>query len=192
MEVAVARREEELRVLVMKREEEVAIAIAKREEEIMEAVRNRDAEVDADAACVQREELIKKEVDVRIQWVLTRENELKAEEIGLEEAKGELEESTTKVQQQNVGRKEKSPLEEVKNLLEPTTRTAQVTPVQQQRRRKLDPQPAPQPIPSTCHHFDGNPHFSPHSTGLCALRDEGCCFHLNKRNTCRTLTRRTR
>jgi hypothetical protein len=44
----------------MKREEEVAIAIAKREEEIMEAVRNREAEVDADAACVQCEELIKK------------------------------------------------------------------------------------------------------------------------------------
>ena len=43
----------------MKREEEVAIAIAKREEEIMEAVRNREAEVNADAACVHCEELIK-------------------------------------------------------------------------------------------------------------------------------------
>ena len=42
----------------------------------MEAVRNREAEVDA--ACVQREELIRKEVDERIQWVLAREHELKA------------------------------------------------------------------------------------------------------------------
>ena len=67
---AVARREEELRILVMKWEEEVAVAIAKGEEEIMEAVRNREAEVDA--VCVQRDELIKKEVDERIQWVLPR------------------------------------------------------------------------------------------------------------------------
>ena len=96
---AIARREEELRVLVMKREEEVAVAIAKREEEIMEAVRNREAEVDA--ACVQREELIKKEVDERIQWVLARENELKAQEIRLEEVKRELEESAKKAQQQS-------------------------------------------------------------------------------------------
>ena len=61
---AVARREEELRILVMKWEE-VAVAIAKHEEEIMEAVCNREAEVDA--VCVQREELINKEVDERIQ-----------------------------------------------------------------------------------------------------------------------------
>lgn len=55
---AVARREEELRILVMKWEEEIAVAIAKRKEEIMEAVRNRGAEVDA--VCVQYEEFIKK------------------------------------------------------------------------------------------------------------------------------------
>jgi hypothetical protein len=81
----------------MKREE-VAVAIAKREE-IIGAVRTREAEVDA--ACVQREELIKKEVDERIQWVLARESELKAEEIRLEEVKRELEESAKKVQHQN-------------------------------------------------------------------------------------------
>ena len=85
-------------MLVMKREEEVAVAIAKREEEIMEAVRNREAEVNA--ACLQREELIKKEVDARIQWVLAKENELKAEEVRLEEVKRELEESA-KLQQQS-------------------------------------------------------------------------------------------
>jgi len=85
-------------VLVMKREEEVAVAIAKREEEIMEAVRNREAEVDA--ACLQREELIKKEVDERIQWVVAKENELKAEEMKLE-VKRELVEGTKKVQRQS-------------------------------------------------------------------------------------------
>jgi hypothetical protein len=50
---------------------------------------------------VQREKLIKKEVDERIQWVLARESELKAEEIRLEEMKRELEESAKKVQHQN-------------------------------------------------------------------------------------------
>jgi hypothetical protein len=84
---------------VMKMEEEVAVAITKREEEIMGAVRTREAEVDA--ACVQREELIKKEVDERIQWALARESELKAEEIRLEEVKRASEESAKKVQQQN-------------------------------------------------------------------------------------------
>ena len=48
-------------------------------------------------------------------------------------------------------RKEKGPLEESKNPLELTTRTGQVIPVQQQRRRKLDSQPTPQPTPSTYH-----------------------------------------
>ncbi|RXW13133.1 hypothetical protein EST38_g12722 [Candolleomyces aberdarensis] len=42
---AVAKREEELRLLVVKREEEVANVISKREEEIMEAVRRREQEV---------------------------------------------------------------------------------------------------------------------------------------------------
>jgi len=73
LEVAVkqgiARREEGLRALVMQREKEVTVAIAEHEEEV-EAVYNREAEVDA--ACLQREELIKNEVDERIQWVLAR------------------------------------------------------------------------------------------------------------------------
>lgn len=49
----------------------------------MECVRNRQGEVDA--ARLQREQLIKKKVDNRIQWVLARESELKVEEIMLEE-----------------------------------------------------------------------------------------------------------
>jgi len=68
-------------------------------DEIMEAVRNREAEVDA--ACVQRAELIKKEVDDTSSGSSPKENELKAEEIRLEEGKSELEENANKVQQQS-------------------------------------------------------------------------------------------
>ena len=67
----------------MRREEEVAVAIVKREEQIMEAVCNCEAEVDA--ACLQREKLIRTEVNARIQWVLAKESKLKAEEMRLEE-----------------------------------------------------------------------------------------------------------
>ena len=137
----------------MKREEEVAVAIAKREEEIMEAVRNREAEVYA--ACVQREELIKR--GRRTDSMGPHEGErVEGGGMRLEGVKKELEETAKKAQQQSaatttttkgslrsfirvfvithpysVGRKEKSPLEEVKNLLEPMTRTAQITPIQQ-------------------------------------------------------------
>ena len=55
-----------------------------------------------DAVCVQCKELIKKEVNERIQLVLEKGSELKAEEIRLEEVKRELEESAKKVQEQNV------------------------------------------------------------------------------------------
>jgi len=60
----------------------------------MSLLLNRSVEVDA--ACVQREELIK-EVEERIQWVLARESELKAEEICLEEVERELEASAKKL-----------------------------------------------------------------------------------------------
>ena len=90
----------------------------------------------------------------------------------------------------SIDQKEKSPPEEVKNLFEPTTRTARVTPVQQQARRNLEPQPMSQPA-SFMHHIDGNSHFVPRSNGLYALCDEGGCSHLDRRNICPTLTRRT-
>ncbi|KDR69178.1 hypothetical protein GALMADRAFT_104121 [Galerina marginata CBS 339.88] len=122
---AVARREEELRVLVMKREEEVAVAIAKREEEVMEAVRAREAEVDA--ACVKREETIRHEVDERIQWILSRENELRQEETRLEEEKAEMEAKLKRIEETlTKGQKDKAPLEGLKTL-----------------RRKFDAQPTP-------------------------------------------------
>jgi len=104
---------------------------------------------------------------------------LKAEEIRLEEVKRELDEGMKKLQQPRysdddngerfvkpshssfrlylrlrnylLGWKEKSLLEEVQKILEPTTRTARVTPVHQQRRRKHEPQLTSQPTPSTYH-----------------------------------------
>ncbi|PPQ91453.1 hypothetical protein CVT25_014223 [Psilocybe cyanescens] len=157
---AIARREEELRVLVMKREEEVALAIAKREEEIMEAVRAREVEIDQ--ACVRREEVVRKEVEERVQWVLDREAALRAEERRLEDVKREVEAGMRKVEAGlTKGRKEKNPLEEVKNLLEPLSRaTAQVTP-SQPRRRKQEPQLTPRPNPSqqaNSNHTSNNNH----------------------------------
>lgn len=47
-----------------------------------------------------------------------------------------------------LGRKDKNPLEEVKNTLHPTPRTVEVTPAQTQRRRKLDVQSTPRPNPT--------------------------------------------
>ncbi|KAH9474301.1 G2-specific protein kinase nim-1 [Psilocybe cubensis] len=132
---AVGRREEELRVLVMKREEEVAAAIAKREEEIMEAVRARETEIDR--ACVAREEAVRREVDERVRWVVERERVLREEERRIEGVRKEVEEAKRRAEAGvGKGRKDKNPLEEVKNVL------SQVTP-SQPRRRKLDPQPTP-------------------------------------------------
>ncbi|RDB23669.1 G2-specific protein kinase nim-1 [Hypsizygus marmoreus] len=145
---AVARREEELRVLVMKREKEVAEAMARREEEIMEAVRRREAEV-FEAWGVREAEIQKEveqkvqEVEERVEWVQAKEEELTAEDARLETARAELEENVAKWEENALkGRKEKTPLEEVKNLLAPLARIADDTPAQ---RRKLD-NPTPRPL----------------------------------------------
>ncbi|KAF8062286.1 kinase-like domain-containing protein [Lyophyllum atratum] len=153
---AVGRREEELRVLVMKREKEVADAMARREEEIMEAVRRREAEVceawTARELEIRREiEEKVKELDERVDWIQAKEEELKAEEVRLDTARVELEEKMEKWEESVAkGRKEKTPLEEVKNILAPLARLAEDTPLQQ--RRKLDiPTPKPPlkaPFPS--------------------------------------------
>lgn len=82
---AIAKREEELRIAVMKREEEVAAAMARREEEIMGAVRKREEEISE--AWREREEQIRSElgdaVEERIQWVVSKEAEIEAEELRL-------------------------------------------------------------------------------------------------------------
>ncbi|KAG6849711.1 hypothetical protein H0H93_006094 [Arthromyces matolae] len=119
---AVARREDELRILVTKREKEVADAMARREEEIMEAVRRREVEVCE--AWTAREAEIKKEladsvraVDERIEWIQTKEEELKEEEGRLETAQAELNDKLAKWEETiTKGRKEKMPLEEIKNF----------------------------------------------------------------------------
>ncbi|PPQ89748.1 hypothetical protein CVT25_014193 [Psilocybe cyanescens] len=69
-------------MLVMKRKEDVALVLAKCKE-IIEAVRTREVEIDQ--ACMRREEVVRKEVEERVQWVLDRETALRAEERQLEE-----------------------------------------------------------------------------------------------------------
>jgi len=105
---AIARREDELRVLVMKREEEVAAAMAKREEEIMEAVRKREQEI-CDA-WMKQEQKIREEVEgqykvleERIELVNKRELELRAQEEQLEGARQELETRIKRLEQSAKG-----------------------------------------------------------------------------------------
>ena len=147
------RREEELRVLIRCREEEVASAMAKREEEIMEAVRKREAEVHQ--AWALREAEIRQEVEdsikavqERVDWIMKREDELKLQEKGIEEMKEEAAEKmrTSEAVQKGkeisritiridltfrAGNVQKTPLEEIKNVLEPATCVE--TPVQKRR-----------------------------------------------------------
>ena len=167
---AVIRREEELRVLICKREEEVALAMAQREEEIMEAVRNREEQLSD--AWTKREAEMKKEleeslksVDERIQWVVNKENDLVVEETRLNELREELEEGMRKIDEgamkcsfcfspkivlyrPHAVRKEKNPLEEVKNRLDPLNRMTQGTPTRHLRRGSSS-QPTPGQVSST-------------------------------------------
>jgi NIMA (never in mitosis gene a)-related kinase len=168
---AVARREEELRVLVMKREAEVAEAMARREEEIMEAVRKREAEVfeewrTRETDMQQEIEEKIKELEARVDWIQAKEEELTAEDARLETVRIQLEGKIAKWEENAAkgqtrftfeysthlmscsGRKEKTPLEEVKNLLVPLARLAQETP--SQRRQFAIPTPKP---PSNLHAF---------------------------------------
>lgn len=89
---AIAKREEELRIAVRKREEEVAAAITRREEEIMEAVRKREEEICE--AWREREEQIRAElggaVEERIKWAVSKESEIKAEELRLNVVREDL------------------------------------------------------------------------------------------------------
>ncbi|KAF8805400.1 kinase-like protein [Phlegmacium glaucopus] len=116
------------------REEEVALVMAQHEEEIMEAVRNGEEQLSN--AWAMREAKIRKEV-------VNRENDLVTEETRLNEAREELEEKIRKIDEGVIKvRKERSPLEEVKNRLGPMNRTTQETPIQHLR-RKCASQPTP-------------------------------------------------
>ncbi|KAG5725163.1 G2-specific protein kinase nimA [Termitomyces sp. T112] len=148
---AVGHREEELRVLVMKREKEVADAMARREDEIMEAVRRREAEVCE--AWAARETEIRKEfedgvkaVEERIEWIQAKEEELKAEETRLEGAQSELEDKIAKWEETLAkGRKDKMPLEEIKNI---PARKADNIPQQRRKQENLTPRPTYKAFPS--------------------------------------------
>ncbi|KAJ7504430.1 kinase-like domain-containing protein [Mycena galericulata] len=128
---AVKHREEELRVLVLKREEEVSRSMQRREDEIMEAVRRREAEV-LDA-WGKREEVLREEfrailsgeLEAREQMfeeregeVLRREAAVKEEEERIIAAKELLEEKVRNMEEKSAGaKKDRSPLDEVQNIL---------------------------------------------------------------------------
>lgn len=119
---AIAKREEELRLAIRKREEEVAAAMARREDEILSAVRQREQEIFD--AWRTREEQIKTEAEKmvaeKMQWIAAKEADLETEQSRLEEVQKDLEAKLASLSSQEVkGRKEKTPLEEVKNLLAP-------------------------------------------------------------------------
>ncbi|KAI6043381.1 kinase-like domain-containing protein [Pisolithus marmoratus] len=119
---AIGKREEELRLAVMKREQEVAAAMARREEEIMNAVRQREREIFE--AWSAREEQIRAEsnsaVEEKMKQIAAREADLEAEQTRLDAVQKELEVKLAVLSNQEAkGRKENTPLDEVKHLLAP-------------------------------------------------------------------------
>lgn len=123
---AIMKREEELRVLVMRREEEVAQAMRRREEEIMEAVKRREEEVEeawkVREARVREEmaEEVEKEVGDRWREEWERLEEVREE---VEKMRDAVEDRIRKSEEASAsgrkGKKDKTPLEEVKNILAP-------------------------------------------------------------------------
>ncbi|THH18650.1 hypothetical protein EW146_g2366 [Bondarzewia mesenterica] len=134
---AISKREEGLRTAVLRREEEVAESMRRREEEIMEAVRRREAEVEE--AWRRREWEIREECERELEDRLSEEWEK------LENMRGEIEERMKKMEdmQKKVGKKDKSPLEEVKNILAPLAQLTnepqnlEQTPIRPSLRRPL-------------------------------------------------------
>ncbi|KAI5887708.1 kinase-like protein [Schizophyllum commune H4-8] len=155
MKEAVTKREEELRVLVTKHEQEVAAAMTRREEEIMEAVRTREAELfeamQARESQMQQEyEERVKEIEERVQWINTRQEELLEEEQRIDDTRTELERKMKEWEEASKTAKEKTPLEEVKNLLEPLARmTTQENDGKRARRAAEAPTPRPRPFPAS-------------------------------------------
>ncbi|KAJ7606170.1 kinase-like domain-containing protein [Mycena polygramma] len=127
---AVKHREEELRVLVLKREEEVSRSMQRREDEIMEAVRRREAEV-LDA-WGKREEVLREEFQAvldgelearergfeeREEEMARREAAVKEEEERITTAKELLEQKLKSMEKTTGVKKDRSPLDEVQNVL---------------------------------------------------------------------------
>ncbi|KAJ7091329.1 kinase-like domain-containing protein [Mycena belliarum] len=144
---AVKHREEELRVLVLRREEEVSRSMQRREDEIMEAVRRREAEVleawgkreeelREEFRAVLHAELAAREqiYEEREEDVLRREAVMKEEVERIAAAKALLEEKIKSMDEKSTGtdilteqrtfvnhlkggKKDRSPLDEVQNIL---------------------------------------------------------------------------
>ncbi|KAK7026127.1 hypothetical protein VNI00_015702 [Paramarasmius palmivorus] len=127
---AIAKREQELRVLVLKREEEVATAMVKREEEIIASVNKREKELND--AWIAREEQIRREfeersrwveeraswVEERAKWIESRETELTEAAEWVEEARVEVEEKQDRLDE------ERAAFEETKRHDEQNTKKA--------------------------------------------------------------------
>ncbi|KAF9475225.1 kinase-like protein [Pholiota conissans] len=157
----VMEREAEVARAIALREEEIMEAVRKREEDVMEAVRAREAEMEEFLRIRQqeleeglrsmeenarnREREVEEAVRKREQELMAveeelnqREEEIKREEMKLTDTKKEMEVVFKKVQSGTNarGRKEKNPLEEVKNVLEPLARKTQQNNHTQTRTRR--------------------------------------------------------
>lgn len=90
---AVARREEELRVLVMEHQLEVSAAMSKREEELLDAVKRREEEIRE--AWFAREQEVREEmaaaVEERMEWVRKQMEEVEVERKRLQTTRDEVE-----------------------------------------------------------------------------------------------------
>ncbi|KAI9455262.1 kinase-like domain-containing protein [Lactarius psammicola] len=127
MEQAVAYREQELRSAVLDYEKVVELRVQRREQEIMEAVRVREAEM-----C---EAWQSHETMLRAAFQTELEERWRAEQERLEHMREEIEEKTRALEesQRKGQKKDKTPLEEVKNILAPLAQLAK------------DPQSTPRP-----------------------------------------------
>ncbi|KAF9242044.1 kinase-like domain-containing protein [Melanogaster broomeanus] len=138
---AIGKREEELRIAVRKREEEVAAAMARREEEIMTAVRQREQEIFE--AWRTREEQMKVETEAAVSekmlWIAAKEADLEAEQNRLDEVQRDLEGKLAALSSQQVkGQRQKTPLEEVKNLLAPLVQMTEAHSRNREKRLSVD------------------------------------------------------
>ncbi|KAF9260853.1 kinase-like protein [Marasmius fiardii PR-910] len=143
LRVLVLKREEEVAAAMAKREEEIIASVNKREQELNDAWASREEEIRREVE--ERTRWVEERanwVEERAKWMETREAELaevegwldgvrielEEEEKRLEEVRSTVEdnmkkwEETAKTRTTFKGRAGKTPLEEVKNLLEPLSR----------------------------------------------------------------------
>ncbi|VDC05017.1 unnamed protein product [Peniophora sp. CBMAI 1063] len=142
--LAIAAREEELRVLVLQKEADVAARMEAREQEILAAILAREAEIEVvfSTRVAQEREAAEQEAEERLSEEWARVEGMREE---VERGWRALEEAQRK------SRKEKAPLEEVKNVLQPLP-TMSKDPAPPKRRQPRAPayetplQRAPKPV----------------------------------------------